>query len=71
MPEGLPISVLFSILEFVLFCVLPHPMDAETHNILPGEQKRKGFSLGIRWPGGRDLHTTRGIAQMFLKVGCV
>jgi hypothetical protein len=45
-------------------------MDAETH-ILPGEQKRKGFSMGIRWLGGRDLHTTRGIAQMFLKVGCV
>jgi len=54
--------------ERVLFCVLHHPMDAETHNIPPGEQKRKGFSVGIRWLGGRSLHTTRSIAKVFLGV---
>ena len=32
-------------------------MDADTHDIPPGKQKRKSFSLGIRWLGGRGLHT--------------
>ena len=40
------------------------PVVAEPRNIPPGEQKRKGFSVGIRWPGGRGLHTTRSIAQV-------
>ena len=40
-------------------------MDAETH-IPSGEQKRRGFSVGIRWLGGRSLHTTRSIAHIFL-----
>jgi len=33
--------------------------DAETHNIPPGDQKRRGFSVRIKWLGGRSLHTTR------------
>ena len=41
-------------------------MDAETHNIPSGEQKRKGFSVGIRWLGGKGLHTTRSIARIFV-----
>jgi hypothetical protein len=27
---------------------------------------KKCFSVGIRWLGGRSLHTTRGIAQIFV-----
>jgi len=50
-----------------MFFVMHHPMDAETHNIPSGEQKRKGFSVGIRWLRGRGLHTTRSrIAQIVL-----
>ena len=49
----------------MLFYVMHHPMDAETHNISPGEQERKGFSVGIRCLGGRGLHTTRSIDQIF------
>jgi hypothetical protein len=51
----------------MMFCVLHHPMDAETHNIPPGMEKKKkrSFSVGIRWLGGRILHTTRNIAQIF------
>ena len=52
--------------ERMLFYVLHHPMVAETHNIISGEQKRKGFSVGIRWLGGRGLHTTRSVAQIFV-----
>jgi hypothetical protein len=48
-----------------LFFVLHHPMDAKTH-IPSGEQKRRGFSVGIRWLGGRGLHTTRSITQIFV-----
>jgi hypothetical protein len=54
--------------ERMLLCVLHHPMDAETHNIPPGEQKRRGFSVGIRWLGGVGLHTTRSIAHIFVGV---
>ena len=43
-------------------------MVAETQNIISGEQKRKGFSVGIRRLGGRYLHTTRSIAQIFVWV---
>jgi hypothetical protein len=53
--------------EWLLFCVLHHPMDAETHNIPPGENVRS-FSAGVRWLGGRGLHTTRSIAQIFVEV---
>jgi hypothetical protein len=42
-------------------------MDAETHNIPPGE-KKTSFFVGIRWLGGRGLHTTRSIAQIFVRV---
>jgi hypothetical protein len=31
-----------------------------------GNKKRRGFSVGIRWLGGRSLHTTRSIAQIHL-----
>jgi hypothetical protein len=41
-------------------------MDAETHRF-PGE-KEEGFLMGIRRLGGSGLHTTRSIAQTFLKV---
>jgi hypothetical protein len=54
--------------ERMLFCVLHHPVNAETHNISPGEQKRKGFPVGIKWLGDRDLRTTRSIAQIFVGV---
>jgi hypothetical protein len=27
-------------------------MDAETHKIPPGKQKRRGISVGIRWGSG-------------------
>jgi hypothetical protein len=43
-------------------------MDTETHSIPPGEQKRKGFSVGIRWLEGGGLETTRSIAQIFVGV---
>ena len=33
-----------------MFRVLHHPMDAETHNILPG----RSFPVGGRWLGGRN-----------------
>jgi hypothetical protein len=33
----------------MLFCVLHHPMNAEPHNIPPGDRiKEEGFSLGNR-----------------------
>jgi len=50
---------------FVL--LLHHPMDAETHNIPPGD-KTKSCLVGIRWLGDRSLHTTRTIAQIFVGV---
>ena len=34
----------------------------------PGEQKRKGFLVGIWWLEGKGLQPTRSIAQMLLKV---
>ena len=43
-------------------------MDAETYNILPGEQNKRSFSVGIKWLGGRSLHTTRSIARIFVGV---
>jgi hypothetical protein len=52
----------------MLFCVLYYFMNAETHNISLGEQKRRGVSVGIRWLGGRALHTTRSVALIFLGV---
>ena len=52
----------------MLLCVLHHPMDADTHNVSSGEQKRRGFLVGIRWLGGRGLHTTRSVAHIFLRV---
>ena len=40
----------------MLFCVLHHPMDAETHNIPPGEQ-----STDALWGMNRNgLNSTRG-----------
>ena len=40
----------------ILFCVLHHPMDAETHNIPPGEQ-----STDALWGMNRNgLNSTRG-----------
>jgi hypothetical protein len=32
--------------ERMLFCVLHHPMDAETHNISPGELKQEELFSG-------------------------
>jgi hypothetical protein len=32
------------------------------------KNKNKKFSVGIRWLGGRSLHTTRSIAQIFVGV---
>jgi len=46
-------------------------MDAETHNITPGEQKREGISVGSKWLGVMGLDTDpRSIALIFLGV-CV
>jgi hypothetical protein len=44
-------------------------MDAETHYIPhPTWRIKISFSVGIRWLGGRSLHTTRSIAQIFVGV---
>jgi hypothetical protein len=48
-------------LDWMLICDLHHPMDAETHNIPPEEWNKRSVSVGIRWLGGRSLHTTRSI----------
>jgi hypothetical protein len=42
-------------------------MDAETHNHLENKYKR-GFSVGVRWLGGRSLHTTKSIALKLIGV---
>jgi hypothetical protein len=53
--------------ERMMFCDVQHPMDAETHNIHLENKRGEAFQLGLaRWLGGRGLHTTRGIAQLFL-----
>ena len=39
-----------------------------TSQHLPGEHAEKGSSMGIRWLGGRSLHTTRSTAQIFVGV---
>jgi hypothetical protein len=38
----------------------------QRHNTPPGAYNKRSFSVGIRWLGGRSLHTTRCIALMFL-----
>jgi hypothetical protein len=49
-----------------MFCILHHPMDATTQHTSHLENKNKrSFSVGIRWLGGKGLHTTRSIAQIF------
>jgi hypothetical protein len=54
----------------MLFCVLHHLVEAESHSIPPGVKKEEGLSLGTRWLGGRGLHTTRSVVnQIFLRVG--
>jgi len=41
----------------------------QRHNIPPGEyKKRRKFSVGVRWLGGRSLHTTRSAAHIFVGV---
>ena len=41
----------------------------QRHTISHLENKNKrSFSVGIRWLGGRSLHTTRIIAQVFVGV---
>jgi len=56
----------------MLFCVLHHPKDAKTHLENKNKKIREAFQWsGIRWLGGRGLHTTRSIAQMFLGVSCL
>jgi len=53
----------------MLFCVLHHPKDAKTHLENKNKKIREAFQWsGIRWLGGRGLHTTRSIAQKFLRV---
>jgi len=46
----------------------PKKKKEETHNIPFGVLKRIDFLVGIRWLGGRGLHTTRSIALTFLGV---
>jgi len=53
-----------------MFWVVQHPMDAETHNIPPGELVWRSFSVGIKWLGGRSLHTTRSLL-LDIFGGCV
>jgi hypothetical protein len=31
-------------------------------------KNKRSFSVGIRWLGGRNLHTTRSVAQIFVGV---
>jgi hypothetical protein len=55
--------------ERMLFCVLHHPLDAETHNTTTSHLEntnKRSYSVGIRWLEGRSLHTTRSIAQVFV-----
>ena len=40
----------------------------QRHNISPGKYNKRSFTVGIRWLGGRSLHTTRSIAQIFVGV---
>ena len=34
----------------------------------PENKNKRSFSVGIRWLGGRSLHTTRSTAQIFVGV---
>jgi hypothetical protein len=43
-------------------------MDAETHIPYLENKKKRSFSVGDRWLGGRSLHTTRSIAHIFVGV---
>ena len=51
----------------MFFCVLHHPMEAEVHTSHLENKNKRNFSVGIRWLGGRSLHT-RSIAQIFVGV---
>jgi hypothetical protein len=47
----------------LVFCSAP-PINVTPHNSHLEKEKRNGLSMGIRL-GGKGLHTTRSIAQLF------
>ena len=56
-------------LQLVLCLVFCTPNGCRDTIPPPVESTNKvGFSVGIRWLGGRSLHTTRSIARLFVRV---